>query len=147
MRPRTAGNRKLATIVTHLLVFRINPAPGPGTYDNLNQFNANGRYAASNFQNANARSFKSDSFAGPKKNVRIPSSANGPGPAQYDLNSTTMSNRIDMTNGRHGNAAKKVGLGTAKRLTYFQPKSKNPGPGEYSASTAFGQYISKYAKY
>jgi len=68
-----------------------------------------------------------------------------PGPGWYDLNTTYISNKIKSNNSRLGKAAKKVGQGTAERLTYFKSKSFTPGPGKYSAPTAFGQYLSKYA--
>jgi hypothetical protein len=77
---------------------------------------------------------------------RIPQPSEfAPGPGWYNLNSTCMHNKIKSSHSRHGKAAKKTGLGTAKRLTYFKSKSFTPGPGQYMAPTAFGQYISKHA--
>lgn len=56
-----------------------------------------------------------------------------------------MYNKIVKTRKRLGDAASKEALGSAKRLTYFEPSSTTPGPGEYVSPSAFGHYVARTA--
>lgn len=68
-----------------------------------------------------------------------------PAPNQYQTNATSMYSKIIKSRKRLGDAASNGALGSAKRLTYFEPSSSTPGPGEYQAPSAFGQYLAKAA--
>lgn len=57
----------------------------------------------------------------------------------------SMYSKIVKTQKRLGEAASFGALGSAKRLTYFEPSSTTPGPGEYVAPSAFGQYVARHA--
>ena len=68
-----------------------------------------------------------------------------PGPNAYNTGTATMYSQIMKNRKRLGDAASIGALGSAKRLTYFEPTSTTPGPGEYVSPSAFGQYLSRNA--
>lgn len=68
-----------------------------------------------------------------------------PGPNAYNTQTGTMYSQIMKNRKRLGDAASIGALGSAKRLTYFEPNSATPGPGEYIAPSAFGHYLARSA--
>lgn len=145
MRQKTNKERKLTTIVQRNVVFCILKTPGPGAYNNEPQLNTQGVYANSQFQRIAVPKFKLQCYNGPEQKLgRVPIHKK-PGPGAYETRAINLYDSLVTQNSRLGTSAAVAQFGSSERLTYFKSKSFTPGPGEYLAPSAFGQYISKEA--
>lgn len=126
-------------------IFKIDENPGPGTYVNFDSFRQINTKASNSFKKSCVPKIQLKFHRGPNKFDRVPGpDPNKPGAADYNMNPQTIYGELSKSTARRGEPAKIGYLGNAERLTYFKVKTYNPGPGEYRASSAFGQYQSKH---
>ena len=98
-----------------------------------------GSFLLSHLSRSQVPKMQRNSFQGESRYARFGvQNRDAPSPCQYNTSPLTMHYQV---NKRVTSANTHV----TKRRSYFDSKSKTPGPGSYKLSSAFGHYVSRNA--